>query len=120
MAYPIRFCGRSYRHGPHNWQEGMLYQSKKHWPWFACDGQAEGPTEEEWLRGIGRDAKIIARDTEESGDDAARRFALRLERIREFINNKDNHIFMNKPDKAGIETLIRLADLKMFFPEDDK
>jgi hypothetical protein len=104
MAIARRFCGRRFRHPEHNWKEPSISAGYESWPEFSCHGITEGPTEQEYLRGARPSAPI---EIEESWDDAMRRYAGRIERIKKFINDTDG------------EDLIRADELRKILEEDE-
>jgi hypothetical protein len=98
----------------HDWKEPSLSVGYDFWPEFHCHGITEGPTEQQYLQGA---RPAMAVNTEESADDAMRRYAGQIERLKNFINDKTNHI---DADKWGETPAIRVEDIRKILEEEEE
>lgn len=112
MAIVTKFCGRRFRHEQHDWKEPILNASYDSWPEFSCHGITEGPTEQEYLQG----AIQLPVDIEESADDTMRRYAGQIERVKNFIDDKTNHI---DAGRWGETPAIRVEDIRKILEEEE-
>lgn len=112
MAKPVKPCGRKFIHEPHFWNEPVLNVDYASWPKFQCQGVRTGQTEQEFLRGLRANVEAMPiKVTEETTDDAARRFAFKLDRISKIQSFPARKIPVD-------ERVIRLSDLKAILEED--
>jgi hypothetical protein len=106
------FCGRRFIHVPHDWEAPAIIPLETPIV-YHCEGQDFGPTEEEFIRGR-HHHDPEPENTEESTEDALRRFAGIVAKIEEFINDENNWLDPFEP------IAVPVAELKAIIHPEDK